>query len=411
MSYNQEMSHGNFLNSLNKASQNEQKEPLSKVKEEDFLNIFDFSGTPDDSDDKSGAKTTNSNNLDYLSYLTDDNDNKVSTQQYTTNDNLNDLNKLLTNTVGNSEYLDIPFPMVFSNNDDYKQSNIDFDDTGSLMSYTTNNTYTSSKTASGRRKYSKGMNSGVAGSVKSYRSHTVDSIDDQMTKERKKQIHNNVEKNRRELIKKKIKELSEIIPLSVMKRVAANALNETMDLSNSRIYTPENIDVRKIKYRKRDILCGSVIYINLLREVVNGVNEKSGIYSVLINKLKERLAHGKKRNYTNVPPVDEEHVKKFNFDETFNGNIEQKKDEFAELLQSLGNENQQPESKPENTDFNLDFNSVLNGEADNSANEAFDSMLNINDIGYEEVFKNMMTFANGDTAGIKHPTSAGTNLN
>lgn len=407
------MSHNNVLSNSSNASQNTlKKENVNKVKEEDFLNIFDFSTTQNDTEEKSADKPINNHKLDYLSYLTNNNDNAIPTQQYNTNENFNDLNKLLTNTVGNSEYLDIPFPMVFSNNDDYKQNNIDFDDSGSLMSYTTNNTYTSNKTANGRRKYSKGINPGVAGSVKSYRSYTAESIDDQMAKERKKQIHNNVEKNRRELIKKKIKELSEIIPISVMKRVAANALNEGLDSSTSKVYTPDTIDVRKIKYRKRDVLCGSVIYINLLREVVDGVNKKSDMYSVLINRLKDRLTNSS----SHMPRADEataeKGVRRFKFDETFDGNIEEKKDEFAELLQSLGNSDstgQHPALKLENTNNGLDFSNVLNNDINKSNNQTFDSMLNLNDVGYDDVFKNMMTYVNSDKVSGLSSASALTN--
>lgn len=378
---------------------------VSKVKEEDFLNIFDFSATSDNNEDKSQGNSPKSNN-DYLPHLNNDSTG-VSSQAYNTNENFNDLNKLLTNTVGNSEYLDIPFPMVFSNNDDYKQNNFDFDDSGSLMSYTTNNTYTSNKTANSRRKYSKSINAGVAGSVKSYRSYTAESIDDQMAKERKKQIHNNVEKNRRELIKRKIKELSEIIPLSVMKRVAANALNEGVN-SSSKVYTPETIDVRKIKYRKRDILCGSVIYINLLRQVVDGVNKKIDSYNVLADKLKGRIRdHQSNSQKPNSVPLQMT-SRLPDLNENFNGNLQKVNDDFLELLDSLGsvdNKKQDAYTNTENKNQEVDFESMFSEQLDKIKYPNPDDNMNFNG-GYDELFKNVMNQASSDLIGGQKSTSA-----
>lgn len=378
----------------------------NKVKEEDFLNIFDFSATADNNEDNTHGKSPKSHG-DYLPHLNNDSTG-VSTQSYNTNENFNDLNKLLTNTVGNSEYLDIPFPMVFSNNDDYKQNNMDFDDSGSLMSYTTNNTYTSNNTAGGRRKYSKSINAGVAGSVKSYRSYTADSIDDQMAKERKKQIHNNVEKNRRELIKKKIKELSEIIPISVMKRVAANALNEGAASSSSTVYTPETVDVRKIKYRKRDILCGSVIYIGLLREVVDGVNKKIDKYNVLANKLKERIRDHQSNSQNSNPPPVQKTSRLPDLNENFNGNLQKLNDDFLELLNSLGNvdsKNQHTFGNTESKSQEPDFESIFREQLDKIKYPIPDNNMNFNG-GYDELFKNVMNHASSDSTGDQKSTSA-----
>lgn len=367
----------------------------NKVKEEDFLNIFDFSATAENNEESTHEKSPKSHG-DYLPHSNNDSTG-VSSQSYNTNENFNDLNKLLTNTVGNSEYLDIPFPMVFSNNEDYKQNNVDFDDSGSLMSYTTNNTYTSNHTAGGRRKYSKSINAGVAGSVKSYRSYTADSIDDQMAKERKKQIHNNVEKNRRELIKKKIKELSEIIPISVMKRVAANTLNEGAT-SSSKVYSPETVDVRKIKYRKRDILCGSVIYIGLLREVVDGVNKKIDKYNVLANKLKERM----KEHQSNPQRCNPTHVQRTSrlpdLNDNFDGNLQKLNDDFLELLDSLGNvdkKNQHTSVNTENKNQEPDFESIFSEHLDKINYPIPDNNMNFTG-GYDELFKNVMNHTSSD---------------
>ncbi len=56
------------------------------------------------------------------------------------------------------------------------------------------------------------------------------------------------------------------------------------------------------------------------------------MYSVLINRLKDRLTNSS----SHMPRADEataeKGVRRFKFDETFDGNIEEKKDEFAELL-------------------------------------------------------------------------------
>lgn len=146
-----------------------------------------------------------------------------------------------------------------------------------------------------------------------------------------------MEKNRRELIKKKIKELSEIIPISVMKRVAANALNEGAASSSSTVYTPETVDVRKIKYRKRDILCGSVIYIGLLREVVDGVNKKIDKYNALANKLKERIRDHQPNSQKSIPAPVQRTSRLPDLNDNFNGNLQKLNDDFLELLNSLGN--------------------------------------------------------------------------
>lgn len=382
-----------------------QKGTASKVKEEDFLNIFDFSATADNNEDSTHGKSPKSHG-DYLSHLNNDSTG-VSSQSYNTNENFNDLNKLLTNTVGNSEYLDIPFPMVFSNNDDYKQNNVDFDDSGSLMSYTTNNTYTSNNTAGGRRKYSKSINAGVAGSVKSYRSFTTDSIDDQMAKERKKQIHNNVEKNRRELIKRKIKELSEIIPISVMKRVAANALNEGAS-SSSTVYTPETVDVRKIKYRKRDILCGSVIYIGLLREVVDGVNKKIDNYNALANKLKERIRENQSNTQTSNPTPAQRTSRLPDLNDNFNGNLQKLNDDFLELLDSLGNgenKNQHTYVNTESKNQEPDFESIFSEQLDKMKYSMPDINMTFSG-GYDELFKNVMNHTSPGPIGEQKSASA-----
>ena len=291
--------------------------PLSK--QDDFLNIFEFNNNTTSANDninggdgdnatnnKGLVKKENSNDDKYLMSHINSNNNLSFTAS---SDNFNDLNKLLANTVGNSEYLDMPLPLIFNDNSnkftsEYQTNNDDFD-SHSLLSYTTNNssmtnnTMTNSISNTGRgRKYSR------LGSVKSFRSTAADSIDDEVIKERKKKIHNNVEKKRRELIKNKIQEINELLPLSVIKIVNANYINENIIRTGrpkSELVDPFSIGNKDIKVRKRDILCGSLLYINFLNKIIEKVNKRTDQFENLYEALLKRKNGGNDNNAIKIP--------------------------------------------------------------------------------------------------------------
>lgn len=411
-------------------------------KKDDFLNIFEFNNISKDDEEEyaSGREPFE----DYVNSSVRKGDSNgsgkgplnVTSRMNSTpssSDNFNDLNKLLTNTVGNSEYLDMPLPLILDNNNnalsfDSRVKNEDNDfDTNSLLSYTTNNSYMTNNTISNSiSNAGRGRNKRL-GSVKSYRSTAADSLDDEVIRERKKKIHNNVEKKRRELIKNKIQELNELLPLSVIKIVNAQEINENLILNGrpkSELVDPFSIGNKDVKVRKRDILCGSLLYMRFLNKIVDKVStvtrEYEGLYEKLVKRMNEASSRPAQRtraseyskleadlnrqggkteetisagNSSNVdysslgathrdiskPPLSQQHLVD-STNHTSHENINDL-DDFASFLKSI-------EIQPPNAQYSASQAANTNN-IDASTSEQFDNLLNLSNIS-DDTFKNLL---------------------
>ncbi|XBW37708.1 hypothetical protein QEN19_003292 [Hanseniaspora menglaensis] len=399
-------SNNSFLNMVKKDNNNS-----SIPKQEDFLNIFEFNNL--ETNEKEGLQfgngevvpldhpTSSSSNLQTQAAA-----NRTVKSTSSSGDDLNDLNKLLSNSVGNSEYIDMPLPMIFANGGNNLtmgplDTNGDNFDADSLLSYTTNNSYMTNNTVTKIGRHNR------LGSVKSFRSTTADSLDDQVVKERKKKIHNNVEKKRRELIKHKIQELNELLPLSVIKIVNAKDINDGLILNGrpkSELVDPFTISNKEVKVRKRDILCGSLIYMKFLSQIIHKVNKKTSQYDKLYSKLAQRMNQGQKKDTENrsIDISEKTRSKDIKAQETnynqndfpqisskernqensnFSENIHDM-DEFASFLKSMNdNEPQQNELLPSQSNININagFNNF----------DQFDNLLNMSNIN-DDTFKNLL---------------------
>lgn len=413
-------------------------------KQDDFLNIFEFNNNADslDQNAKSGVngEGTENSRADIDGGILDYTRSNESNITAASNENFNDLNKLLTNTVGNSEYLDMPLPIIFNNNNHFSydndvKGNNDFD-TNSLLSYTTNNSYMTNNTMTNSiSNAGKGKKYSRLGSVKSYRSTAGESMDDEVIRERKKKIHNNVEKKRRELIKNKIQELNELLPLSVIKIVNANDINENLmqnGKSRSELVDPFSIENKDVKVRKRDILCGSLLYINFLNRIVEKVSKRTSQYDDLYTKLVERINRSKQRGGvdtgSNTYQAQNVAMQKHSIENASNSSNSNRYERQNPVTKGV-------EAKPINPrahddihgmdDFSIFLNSIhdmetqpnINSSSQNPANNSvhnsvkfdqFDNMFNMSS-SLDDTFKNLLQQPNNGNSNNKE--SSATNFN